>query len=153
MAGTLNNLANLRSAKNEFQEAEKSYQESLEIRRKLAAVNPQTYLPDVAGTLNNLGLLQRAKNEFQEAEKSYQEALEIRRKLAQEHPDVYSIPYANTALNLSILYTYSIVNRVKAIIYSKEAIKWYSPFLDAIAHAKKYSQYAEQIQKYWEKKS
>ena len=55
--------------------AEKAYQEALEIRRKLAQENPQTFLSDVGMTLNNLAVLQRAKNEFDKAEKAYQEAL------------------------------------------------------------------------------
>ena len=48
------------------------YQEALEVYRKLAEANPQTYLPDVATSLNNLGNLQSAKNEQEAAEKSYQ---------------------------------------------------------------------------------
>ena len=38
--------------------------EALKIRRRLAEVNPQTYLPDVAMILNNLASLQSAKNEY-----------------------------------------------------------------------------------------
>lgn len=38
------------------------YEEILYKYRKLAEINPQTYLPDVATTLNNLAVLQRAKN-------------------------------------------------------------------------------------------
>ena len=53
-AKTLNNLGNLQSDKNEFEDALKSYKEALEIRRKLAQANPQSYLPDVAMTLINL---------------------------------------------------------------------------------------------------
>ena len=97
-ATTLNNLGNLQSQKNEFEDALKSYKEALEIRRKLAQANPQTYLPDVAMTLNNLGLLQYKKNEFEDALKSYKEALEIYRKLAQANPQTY-LPYVAMTLN------------------------------------------------------
>jgi len=55
-AGTLNNLGNLQRDKNEFEDALKSYKEALEIRRKLAQSNPQSYLPDVAMTLINLSI-------------------------------------------------------------------------------------------------
>ncbi len=55
-ASTLNNLANLQRAKNEFSKAEQSYEEALEIRRKLAEENPQTYLPDVGMTLINMAI-------------------------------------------------------------------------------------------------
>ncbi|WP_259015060.1 tetratricopeptide repeat protein, partial [Emticicia fluvialis] len=50
---TLNNLGNLHSAKNELEDAEKEYQEALEIRRNLAKTNPQVYQISLAETLNN----------------------------------------------------------------------------------------------------
>ena len=55
-AMTLNNLGNSQSDKNEFEVALGVIQEALEIYRKLAQANHQTYLPDVAMTLNNLGI-------------------------------------------------------------------------------------------------
>lgn len=55
-AATLNNLAVLQRAKNEFEKAEASYEEALSIRRELARLNPQTYLPDVGMTLINMGI-------------------------------------------------------------------------------------------------
>lgn len=102
-ATTLNNLGALQSKKNEFEDAMKSFKEALEIRRKLAQANPQTYLPDVATTLNNLGILQKDKNEFEDAMKSYKEALEIRRKLAQSNPQAYLPDVAMTLNNLGNL--------------------------------------------------
>jgi tetratricopeptide (TPR) repeat protein len=103
VAGTLNNLANLQSAKNEFAKAELSYEEALAIRRQLAEVNPQTFLQDVATTLNNLGLLQSAKNEFAKAELSYEEALAIKRQLAEVNPQTFLQDVATTLNNLGIL--------------------------------------------------
>ena len=97
-ATTLNNLAVLQSDKNEYKKAEASYLEALEIRRKLAEVNPQTYLPYVATTLNNLANLQSDKNEYKKAEASYLEALEIRRKLAELNPQTY-LPDVGATLN------------------------------------------------------
>src|SRR3989304_3450689 len=102
-ADTLNNLGLLQSDKNEFDDALKSYKEALEIRRKLAQSNPQTYLPDVSMTLNNLGTLQSKKNEFEDALKSYNEALEIRRKLAQSNPQTYLPNVAATLYKLGNL--------------------------------------------------
>lgn len=55
-AMTLNNLAVLHSDKNELATAEAEYVEALEIRRKLAAVNPAAYLPNVAMTLINIAI-------------------------------------------------------------------------------------------------
>ena len=56
MAGTLNNLGRLQRDKNELDKAEKSYAEALEIYRRLAQTNPQTYLPDVGMIQINLGI-------------------------------------------------------------------------------------------------
>jgi tetratricopeptide (TPR) repeat protein len=94
VAATLNNLANLQKAKNEFPQALEKYEEALNIYRDLAKENPRTYLPDVAMTLNNLANLHRAKNEFPQALEKYEEALKIYRDLAEENPHVYEIDYA-----------------------------------------------------------
>ncbi|MDR0544868.1 MAG: tetratricopeptide repeat protein [Odoribacteraceae bacterium] len=55
-ASTLNNLGNLQLAINEYPQAESSYQEALQIRCALAAVNSQAYLPDLSSTLANLAI-------------------------------------------------------------------------------------------------
>jgi tetratricopeptide (TPR) repeat protein len=102
-AAVLNNLGALQSNRNEYKQAEASFQEALKIQRDLAAVNPQTYLPDVAMTLNNLGNLQRVRNENAQAEASYQEALKISRDLAAVNPQTYLPDMAMTLNNLGIL--------------------------------------------------
>ena len=56
VATTLNNLANLQRAKNEYGKAQQSFEEALGIRRKLAEVNPQTYLPNLGMTLKNMSI-------------------------------------------------------------------------------------------------
>ncbi len=101
-AMTLNNLGILQSDKNEFEDALKSYKEALEIYRKLAQANPQTYLPYVATALNNLGTLQSYKNEFEDALKSFKEALEVYRKLAQANPQAHLPNVATTLNNLGV---------------------------------------------------
>ena len=105
VAMTLNNLANLQKAKNEFGEALAKYEEALQIRRALAEENPRTYLPDVAMTLNNLANLHSAKNEFGEAQAKYEEALQIRRALAEENPRTYLPNVATTLNNLAVLHS------------------------------------------------
>src|SRR5690606_27196932 len=104
-------LAILQQAKNELGNAELSYLEALEIRRKLARENPQAYLADVAVTLNNLAVLQSDKNEFGKAELSYLEALEIRRKLAEENPNTFLIPFGDTCISLAIFYRWNKVDK------------------------------------------
>ena len=56
MAATLNNLAALHSNKSERDQAKSEYEEALKIRRSLAEVNPDIYLPDMAATLVNMGI-------------------------------------------------------------------------------------------------
>ena len=104
VAATLNNLAVLHDELNQFDAAEKEYKEALEIRRKLAKVNPDAYLPNMATTLNNLAVLHNNLNQFEEAEKEYKEALEIRRKVANDNPDAYLYIVAATLNNIAILH-------------------------------------------------
>lgn len=100
----LNSLGNLQNIQNDYKGAERSYQEALMIRRKLAAVNPDAYLPYVATSLNNLGLLQSDLNDHKGAEKSFQEALIIRRKLAAVNPDAYTPDLVRTLFGLYLCY-------------------------------------------------
>ncbi|MDQ2948394.1 MAG: tetratricopeptide repeat protein, partial [Acidobacteriota bacterium] len=89
IARTLNNLGILHNDQNRMEEARKAYQEALATYRKLAASNPDTYLPYVALTLNNIGNLHRAQNRMEEARKAFEEALATYRKLAASNPDTY----------------------------------------------------------------
>ena len=57
IAASLNNIANLNIAKNEYNEAFGKYEEALKIYRKITLANPEKFLPDVATTLNNLANL------------------------------------------------------------------------------------------------
>ena len=104
LATLLEALANANQQINEPKEAEKAYDEALEIYQNLAKQNPSAYLPDVATTLNNLAVLYRSDNRLTDAKKAYDEALEIRRNLAKKNPGAY-LPYvAMTLNNLAILY-------------------------------------------------
>ena len=103
-AMTLNNLANVHTAKNELAKAEGEYVEALAIYRELAAINPAAYLPFVATTLNNLASLHRNKNELAKAEGEYVKALVIYRELAAVNPVAYLPLVATTLNNLAILH-------------------------------------------------
>ncbi|MEX2336395.1 MAG: tetratricopeptide repeat protein [Fulvivirga sp.] len=102
-ANTLNNLGKIQYNKNEFEQAVQSHQEALVIYRKLAAINPQTYLPNIGNSLNNLGASQHKKYEFEQAEQSWKEALAIRRKLAAVNPQTYLPEVAATLTNSGLL--------------------------------------------------
>ncbi len=96
-AMTLNNLAVLHGAKNELAEAEAEYAEALDIKRKLAAVNPSAYLPDVAMTLINLAIyhLQSTPNR----ELSIKYAIEAVTILL---PIVEAVPYTQNYLKQAV---------------------------------------------------
>ncbi|NHQ60588.1 tetratricopeptide repeat protein [Chlorobium sp. BLA1] len=102
-ATTLNNLAILQKAKNDYGTAEEGYKEALAVYRQLAETNPQTYLPDVAMTLNNLAVLQSHQNDYGTAEEGYKEALAVYRQLAETNPQTYLPDVATTLNNLAIL--------------------------------------------------
>jgi tetratricopeptide (TPR) repeat protein len=104
VATILNNLGALRRDQNRMGDARRAYHEALEIRRKLAKQNPDTYLPYVATTLNNLGVLHRDQNRMEEARRAFDEALEIRRKLVRQSSDTYLPDVAATLNNLGILH-------------------------------------------------
>ncbi len=98
IAMTLNNLAILYRETQRMKLAEDAYAEALDNYRKLAAANPEAYLPDVAMTLNNLANLYCDTQRMKLAEDSYAEALDIRRQLAAANPEAY-LPYVATTLN------------------------------------------------------
>jgi len=141
-------LAKLQWTKNEFKQAEKSCREALETYRKLAQVNPQTYLPNVAIALNGLAVLQSEKKEFEKAEKSYQEALQIYRKLAQVNPQTY-LPYlAMSQINMSIYYQESKINKELSIQLVDEAVTNLLPFYE-IPYIQNYLESAYYVLRDW----
>src|SRR5438105_14255691 len=86
---TQNNLGALYWGKNDFTKAEAAFLEALEIYKRLAKGNPQTYELDVAGIQNNIGALYWGKNDFTEAEAAFLEALEIYKRLAKGNQQTY----------------------------------------------------------------
>ncbi|MBK8567802.1 MAG: tetratricopeptide repeat protein [Saprospiraceae bacterium] len=125
-AGILNNLGtllrgNILAAENPNEEAEVSFRKALDIQRRIAAKNPEAFMPELAGTLNNLGLLLNANDSFTEAEKSFDEALKILRKLVDRNPKMYLLPLAKTLHHLGNLKT-DIENYDEAEKFYKEAL-------------------------------
>ena len=95
---TLNNLGNGQWGLHRFEDAVASFEEALAIRRQLAAIHPDVYLPNVAATLNNLGNVQSDLHRSEGAVTSYEEAVAICRQLAAVRPDVY-LPHVAMTLN------------------------------------------------------
>ena len=85
----LNSLALQYQNSKRFEESEEIYKESLEIHRRLAQQNPQTYEPSIAWILNNLAILYNSTNRLEECKATYQEALEVYSRLAKNNPQTY----------------------------------------------------------------
>ena len=72
----------------------------MDIRRKLAAQQPDAFLPDLAMSLNNLGAMLSALGRQEEALAAAQEAVNIRRRLAAQQPDAFLPDLAASLTNL-----------------------------------------------------
>lgn len=96
LAKSYNNLANLYSDTQRFNEAEQMYKAALEIRKRLAYANPQAYEPDLAACYNNLARLYYKIKQFDESEQMYKIALIKYKSLVKENPLVYEFYLAQT---------------------------------------------------------
>ena len=85
----------------QYEQAERYYQEELEIEQRLAEKSSD-YQSNVAITYNNLGNLLKDTNRMKEAETHYRKALDIQRRLA-EKDSAYLPDVAMTCNNLAIL--------------------------------------------------
>ena len=103
-AVALNNLGSLYLASKRFEQGEGVLVESVELCRKLADDNPQTYNFILASSLNNLGNLYLSTKRFGQAEGVLLEALELRRSLTDDDPQVYNLDRTLVLNNLGILY-------------------------------------------------
>lgn len=111
---------------NQFKLANDYYVEALTLRRQLAKVNPDIYLPNVANTLNNLAILVSQDTQRRnEAETLHNEALSLRRQLAKQNPNVYLPDVAGTLNNLAILVRKDTKRRNEAESLFNEALTLY----------------------------
>jgi hypothetical protein len=84
-------------------EAEKVSSEALATYRKLAAANPDVYLPDVARTLTNLGFIYSSTQRMGEAEKVHSEALVILAKQFAVNPAIHKSALMGSMLHLGLV--------------------------------------------------
>jgi tetratricopeptide (TPR) repeat protein len=96
-AGLLNNLGVALSALGRRADALEAAQEAVAIRRKLAASNPQAFLPNLAGSLNNLGILLSDLGRREDALAPSEESVDRYRKLAASNPQAF-LPNLATSL-------------------------------------------------------
>ena len=89
----LSDLGRLYEAQGRYGRADRSYRESLAIRRQLAGENKDsmTAAEDLASSLEELGHLDYLTGLHKRAEQSYRESLAIRQSLARDHPNNVSV--------------------------------------------------------------
>ena len=76
-----NLLGILYSDTHNFAKAEEYFTKALEIRNRLAKINPEAFGPYLAASYNNLGVLYSGTNDFTKAEECFTKALEILKRL------------------------------------------------------------------------
>ncbi|MDV3351309.1 tetratricopeptide repeat protein [Leptothoe sp. LEGE 181152] len=95
-AFSLNKLAEMHHALDQYDTAEELFQKSISTYMKLVGEEH----PDTANSINNLALVYHDKELYLKAEEKFKESLEIRRKVLDEnHPDI-----ADSLNNLGVLY-------------------------------------------------
>jgi len=97
---SLNNIAGIERANGDLAAALSKYEESLEIRRRLAQElgTPQSHR-DVSLSLDNIAGIEEANGDLDAALSKYEESLEIRRRLAQE----LGTPQSHSDVSLSLV--------------------------------------------------
>ena len=85
-----------------FVESEKMFNAALEIHKRLADSNSQTY--ELAATYHNLANLYGATQRFTESEKMYKSSLDICKRLADSNPQAYEPDLAVSYNSLANLY-------------------------------------------------
>lgn len=91
VAQTLNNLALIHRDHNQYEDAEKEYNEALKIYRELDKKNPGSYKGNVAKILYNISkLLLKDEKRRDEARKACEEALQINQNLAIASPQMWN---------------------------------------------------------------
>jgi len=98
LSNFLLNVANLHLKNIKYPEALNFYNEALEIRRKLYAINPQEYQYDMAQVLGNMAVLYLYSKDYPQALQKNEEALLLYRKLADEN---YKTNISNVAATLN----------------------------------------------------
>lgn len=89
---------------NRLQDAQKEFQEAIEIARELAVDNPNVYEVWVANIGSSYGNLLKDMGRLAEAEKLCGDSLEVRRRYAKENPSRFDESVATSLNALAILY-------------------------------------------------
>jgi tetratricopeptide (TPR) repeat protein len=77
---------------------------ALEVRKRLAEKNPQTYETALTASFNNLGVICYYSQRYEEAGEYFLQALEIRKRLAAVNPQVYEPILADSFNNVGAIF-------------------------------------------------
>lgn len=100
-----NNLGNMYSSLNKYDDSERFLMLALDIRQTLFEQHPDEYREELAATLNNLGYLYNAVQDYESCMKYFLLAKEHYEKLFEQTPDGYRWGLAALLNNLGILYS------------------------------------------------
>jgi tetratricopeptide (TPR) repeat protein len=112
------------------EEALAAAQEAANIHRRLAAQQPDTFLPYLAMSLNNLGRALSALGRREEALAATQEAVDIRRQLAKHQPDAF-LPDLAGSLGIYGVVLNSLGRHAEAAAAFADGMRAISPFVRA----------------------
>jgi tetratricopeptide (TPR) repeat protein len=120
LARSLNNLGLSYSQMGRKEEALHATEESVAIRRKLAAKDEAALLPALANSLNSLGLSYSQMGRREEALRSVEEAVALYRKLPEKNPETFLPDLAFSLNSLGIHYR-NIGKKEEALCAAEEA--------------------------------
>ncbi|MEV0490512.1 tetratricopeptide repeat protein [Streptomyces atratus] len=99
LADALHDLSSRLERLGQWDKALAALREAVGIRRKLAAKQPDTFLPDLSSSLNNLSVLLNHHGQTKEALVVASEALEIQRRVTAQQPDDIVLCHLATSLD------------------------------------------------------
>lgn len=147
-------LQGLAKLEKDIEETDKYFSEALQIRKKLADINPYIHLPDVAQTLINLFPVKVERNEINVAEEYLWQALKIYRDLAELNPEIYAEKFAGTSMDLGVFYIAKKPNEQQSLFHVKSALGFYRSLLAKdIPYVDKHIRQCENILRYWSEKN
>ncbi|WP_322748677.1 MULTISPECIES: tetratricopeptide repeat protein [unclassified Frankia] len=129
-----NNLAIRLSGVGRRAEALAPATEAVTIRRRLAEVAPDAYLPDLAGSLTNLANRLSGVGRRAEALAPATEAVDLYRRLAEAAPDAYLPDLAMSLTNLANVLS-GVGRRAEALAPATEAVDLYRRLVEAAPDA------------------
>ena len=138
----------------QHEEALDTAEQAVEIRRTLAAAQPDTYLPDLTMSLHTMAIRLSELGRHREALDTAEQAVEMSRKLAAAQPDAFCVELSRS-LGTKTIVLIGLEQKAEALTTLAEAMAILRPyFLDAPApfadlmkfHLQHYIQLSQQLE-------